>query len=57
MSWAQVVSGCEAAILGRRAFGWRSKRAVNMLYVGSVFLLLAYVGSQFVMEVLLRRAA
>ncbi|QDL53641.1 cytochrome C assembly family protein [Rhodoferax aquaticus] len=42
-------------LLGRRAFGWRSKRAVNMLYVGSVFLLLAYVGSQFVMEVLLRR--
>ena len=43
-------------IVGRRAFGWRGRRAVNMLYGGSALLLLAYVGSRFVMEVILRRA-
>ena len=42
---------------GRIGFGWRGRRAVNMLYGGSVLLLLAYVGSRFVMEVVLRRAA
>jgi ABC-type uncharacterized transport system permease subunit len=44
-------------LVGRIGFGWRGRRAVNMLYGGSVLLLLAYVGSRFVMEVILRRAA
>lgn len=43
-------------LVGRIGFGWRGRRAVNMLYGGSVLLLLAYVGSRFVMEVILRRA-
>lgn len=43
-------------LIGRARFGWRGKRAVRVLYVGSVFLLLAYVGSRFVMEILLGRA-
>jgi ABC-type uncharacterized transport system permease subunit len=42
---------------GRRAFGWRGRRATRWLYVGSVLLLLAYVGSRFVFEVLLHRPA
>jgi ABC-type uncharacterized transport system permease subunit len=42
-------------LTGRRAFGWRGRRAVNVLYVGSAFLLLAYVGSRFVMEIILGR--
>lgn len=42
-------------LIGRSAFGWRGKRAVNVLYVGSAFLLLAYVGSRFVMEIILGR--
>jgi len=42
-------------LIGRSAFGWRGKRAVNVLYMGSGFLLLAYVGSRFVMEIILGR--
>ncbi|MEJ7928764.1 cytochrome c biogenesis protein CcsA [Ramlibacter sp. AN1015] len=44
-------------LLGRARFGWRGRKAVRMLYVGSLLLLLAYVGSRFVMEVMLGRAA
>jgi ABC-type uncharacterized transport system permease subunit len=42
-------------LVGRFGFGWRGKRAVAMLYLGSAFLLLAYVGSRFVMEVILEQ--
>jgi ABC-type uncharacterized transport system permease subunit len=42
-------------LVGRARFGWRGKRAVRVLYAGSAFLLLAYVGSRFVMEVMLGR--
>ena len=42
-------------LIGRAAFGWRGKRAVNVLYIGSALLLLAYVGSRFVMEIVLGR--
>lgn len=42
-------------MVGRLGFGWRGRRAVNMLYGGSVLLLLAYVGSRFVLEVILGR--
>ncbi len=43
-------------LVGRTAFGWRGKRAVHVLYTGAVLLLLAYVGSRFVMEIVLGRA-
>ncbi|NBW51953.1 MAG: cytochrome C assembly protein [Betaproteobacteria bacterium] len=43
-------------LLGRARFGWRGKRAVAVLYTGSVLLLLGYVGSRFVLEVLLGRS-
>jgi ABC-type uncharacterized transport system permease subunit len=43
-------------IVGRARFGWRGKKAIRVLYVGSGLLLLAYVGSRFVMEVVLGRA-
>lgn len=42
-------------LVGRTAFGWRGKRAVHVLYAGSAFLLLAYVGSRFVTEIILGR--
>jgi ABC-type uncharacterized transport system permease subunit len=42
-------------LLGRLRFGLRGRRAVNVIYVGSVLLLLAYVGSRFVLEVVLGR--
>ena len=53
-----VLSWITYAILlvGRYRFGWRGKRANRVLYAGAVLLLLAYVGSRFVMEVILGRA-
>jgi ABC-type uncharacterized transport system permease subunit len=42
-------------LVGRYQFGWRGRQAVRWLYAGSTLLLLAYVGSRFVMEVVLHR--
>jgi ABC-type uncharacterized transport system permease subunit len=44
-----------ALLMGRQAFGWRGRHAVRGLYAGVVLLLLAYAGSRFVLEVLLKR--
>jgi ABC-type uncharacterized transport system permease subunit len=44
-------------LLGRARFGWRGRTAVRVLYTGSLLLLLAYVGSRFVLEVILHRVA
>ena len=44
-------------LFGRKRFGWRGHSAVRVLYIGAALLLLAYVGSRFVVEVLLGRAA
>lgn len=47
--------GVFAALLaGRRMRGWRGRQATRWLYAGAALLLLAYVGSRFVVEVLLR---
>lgn len=43
-------------LAGRRAFGWRGRMATRWIYTGGALLLLAYVGSRFVLEVLLTRA-
>jgi len=43
-------------LAGRARLGWRSRQAVRVLYLGSSLLLLGYVGSRFVLEVILRRA-
>jgi len=40
-------------LIGRARFGWRGRQAVRVLYVGTGLLLLAYVGSRFVLEVVL----
>lgn len=42
-------------LIGRARLGWRGSRAVRVLYLGSALLLLGYVGSRFVLEVVLRR--
>lgn len=42
-------------LVGRARLGWRGRKAVRVLYVGSGLLLLAYVGSRFVLEVVLLR--
>ena len=44
-----------ALLLGRQVLGWRGPRATRWLYIGAALLLLAYVGSRFVLEVLLQR--
>ena len=44
-----------ALLAGRHVFGWRGPRASRWLYAGAGLLLLAYVGSRFVLEVLLHR--
>jgi len=51
MSW--VTFG--ALLVGRLQFGWRGRRAVRVLYIGSAFLLFSYAGSRFVLEVILGR--
>ena len=42
-------------LMGRARLGWRGRKAVRVLYVGSGLLLLGYVGSRFVLEVVLKR--
>ena len=44
-------------LAGRRRFGWRGRQATRWVYSGAVLLLLAYVGSRFVHDVLLSRSA
>lgn len=43
-------------LVGRAQLGWRGRKAVRVLYLGSGLLLLGYAGSHFVLEVILRRA-
>ncbi len=55
--FSMLAWGVFAALLaGRQAFGWRGRLATRWLYVGAGLLLLAYVGSRFVIEVLLHRS-
>ena len=51
-SWATFA----ALIVGRRTRGWRGRQATRWVYVGAALMLLAYVGSRFVFEVVLQRA-
>ena len=51
LAWAVFA----ALLAGRQLQGWRGRHATRWLYVGAVLLLLAYVGSRFVLEVLLSR--
>jgi ABC-type uncharacterized transport system permease subunit len=44
-----------ALLLGRLLRGWRGRQATRWLYSGAALLLLAYVGSRFVLEVILGR--
>jgi ABC-type uncharacterized transport system permease subunit len=43
-------------LIGRARFGWRGRTARRVLYAGAALLVLAYVGSRFVLEVVLGRA-
>jgi ABC-type uncharacterized transport system permease subunit len=43
-------------VVGRLWRGWRGQRATRWIYTGALLLLLAYVGTRFVLEVLLHRS-
>ncbi|MBI2316089.1 MAG: cytochrome c biogenesis protein CcsA [Betaproteobacteria bacterium] len=51
LSW--IIFG--ALLAGRRLRGWRGRTALRWTLAGFVVLLLAYVGTHFVLEVILRR--
>jgi ABC-type uncharacterized transport system permease subunit len=53
LSWAVFA----ILLAGRAQFGWRGRFAIRWLIAGSLLLLLSYVGSRFVLEVLLHRSA
>ncbi len=53
LSWAIFA----ALLYGRHRYGWRGRKALRWTLSGFVALLLAYVGSRFVLEVLLNRPA
>ena len=44
-----------ALLAGRRVYGWRGRLALRWTLAGFVALLLAYIGSKFVLEVILHR--
>jgi ABC-type uncharacterized transport system permease subunit len=50
---AWIVFG--ALLFGRWRYGWRGRRAVQLTLAGMVLLLLAFFGSRFVLEVILKR--
>jgi len=52
LSWATFA----ALLVGRHFYGWRGRIALRWTLTGFVMLVLAYVGSRFVLEVVLGRA-
>lgn len=44
-----------ALLIGRRLWGWRGRTALRLTLAGFIVLLLAYVGTRFVIEVILQR--
>lgn len=53
LSW--IIFG--ALLLGRAAYGWRGRVAMRWTLAGFLMLVLAYLGSRFVLEVILVRGA
>jgi ABC-type uncharacterized transport system permease subunit len=44
-----------ALLIGRHRYGWRGRAALNGIVIGAVLVALAYLGSKFVLEVILGR--
>ena len=44
-----------ALVVGRWGYGWRGRQALRWILAGTALLLLAYLGSKFVLEVILGR--
>lgn len=53
MSWLTFA----VLLIARNRFGWRGRKAVRVLYIGTSLLMLGYAGSRFVLEVVLGRVA
>jgi len=54
--FAFISWGIFAALLGgRKIYGWRGRTALRWTWAGFIALVLAYVGSKFVLEVILHR--
>ena len=49
LAWVTVL----VLLVGRWQWGWRGAQAARVLYLGATFLLLSYVGSRFVLDVVL----
>ena len=52
LAWATL----GVLLVGRYAYGWRGRTALRWTTAGFIFLLLAYVGRSFVLEVILKRS-
>jgi ABC-type uncharacterized transport system permease subunit len=52
-----ILSWCifGALLAGRHVYGWRGRRALHYTLAGFVALILAYIGSKFVLEIVLHR--
>jgi len=44
-----------ALVVGRWRYGWRGRKALRWILAGTALLILAYLGSKFVLEVILKR--
>ncbi|MEK6596598.1 MAG: cytochrome c biogenesis protein CcsA [Pseudomonadota bacterium] len=44
-----------ALLIGRQLYGWRGRIAIRWTLAGFIILLLAYIGSKFVLEIILNR--
>lgn len=44
-----------ALLIGRQFYGWRGRTAIRWTLAGFIILLLAYIGSKFVLEIILDR--
>ena len=51
--WSWLVFG--ALVVGRWRYGWRGRKALRWILAGTALLILAYLGSKFVLEVILGR--
>ena len=52
LAWVTVL----VLLLGHWRLGWRGRQAARVLYLAAALLLLSYVGSRFVLDVVLQRA-
>ena len=50
IGWATLLT----LLIGHHGFGWRGKTAVNWALTSFIFILLAYFGSKFVLEIILQ---